>query len=49
MKYEAFQDKTGLPEWRVEAFEGEDCFITIFCGPLAKERAVEYANFKNQK
>ena len=39
-------------EWRVEAidYEGEgECFVAIFCGMLAEERAGEYADFKNAR
>jgi hypothetical protein len=48
MKFEAFKDKTGLNEWRVEAFDMEsgDCFVAIFSGPQAQIRAEEYANWK---
>lgn len=37
-------------DWRVEAinFAGEgECYVAIFSGPLAEERAREYAAWKN--
>lgn len=51
MNYEGFRDKTGLSDWRVEAIDSKsgDVFVAIFCGPLAKERALEYAAFKNDE
>jgi hypothetical protein len=55
--YEAFRSKVagyGAPvgddEWRVEAIdhEGEgECYVATFSGPLAKQRAEEYADWKN--
>lgn len=51
MRYEAFQDKCEPDDWRVEAFNFEsegECYVTIFSGPDAKERAEEYAAWKNQ-
>ena len=48
-RYEAFQDKEDSEDWRVEYIDSAagDVFVTIFSGPLAKERATEYAEFKN--
>ena len=52
MFYEVFEDKKCPGDWRVEATDttGEydlgACFVTIFCGSLAEERAIEYAEFK---
>ena len=37
-------------EWRVEAIDYDNegqVYVTIFSGPKAEERAVEYASFKN--
>ncbi len=51
-RYEVCQsvyDLTGT-EWRVEAIDYENegvCYVAIFSGPLARERAEEYAAFKN--
>lgn len=50
MTYEALEDRDfpSGDQWRVEAIgsEGEP-YIAIFCGYDAKERAIEYANWKN--
>lgn len=49
IEYVSFQDKINPSDWRVEAInetEG-DVFITLFAGPAAEERSVEYAAFKN--
>lgn len=51
LHYEVVRSKTSVDdsEYRVEAIdprEGE-CYVAIFAGPFAKERAVEYAAFKN--
>jgi hypothetical protein len=46
---------TGVPdesEYRVEAinFDGDgECYVALFWGPLAKERAEEYAEFKRSQ
>jgi hypothetical protein len=47
--YESIQDKNYLNEWRVEGINIKlgDVLIAVFCGPLAQERANEYALFKN--
>ena len=41
----------GVPdEWRVEAIDfegGGDCYITIFSGPLAEQRATAYQGWMN--
>jgi hypothetical protein len=40
---QVFKDRTGLDEWRVEYFDAEGgCFVTIFSGPTAEERARAY-------
>ncbi len=38
-------------EWRVEAIDYEsegEVYVAIFTGPKARERADEYARFKNK-
>lgn len=46
MKQEVFADKTGLPEWRVEALGDEgECYVTVFAGPSAELRAKRYVRF----
>jgi len=53
MEYEvtASSELTDVDEWRVEAVaydrDGE-VYVTIFSGPEAKERAHEYAAWKNR-
>jgi hypothetical protein len=48
LHFEAVPDQIHPSEWRVEAVNSTgDVFVAIFCGPLAKERAEEYANCKN--
>lgn len=49
MEYEVFQDKVHPEDWRVEAIDTEsegECYVTIFSGLDAEERAREYATFK---
>ena len=51
MKYEVSEDKINPGDWRVEAVDYEsegECYVTIFSGPLARERAVQYTVFKNE-
>lgn len=50
LKYEAFQDNQNQADWRVECLDMKagDVYVAIFSGPLAKERASEYADFKNK-
>lgn len=51
MTFEAVPDRVTPGEWRVEAInyasEGE-VYVAIFAGPLAEERAKEYARWKNE-
>lgn len=48
MNYEVVESKHYPDEWRVEAIDNEGrAFIAIFSGPAAKERASEYAAWKN--
>lgn len=52
MKYEAVKDKKYIDVWRVEAinYSGDgECYVAIFSGGNAEERAREYAHFKNRK
>ena len=48
--FEAIRDRLRPSEWRVETINSRtgDVFVAIFCGPLAQQRAVEYADFKNK-
>jgi hypothetical protein len=51
LQYEAFRDRLDENAWRVEAIDAAndgDVYITLFMGPNAKERAIEYAQFKNR-
>jgi hypothetical protein len=48
--YEAVQDATCLDCWRVEAIDFANegvCYVAIFSGPNAEQRAREYADWKN--
>jgi hypothetical protein len=47
--YEPRQDTMHPEEWRVECIDAKsgDVFVAIFSGPVAEERAREYAAFKN--
>lgn len=51
MKYEVIKDALGIDMWRCEAIDPQegDCYVAIFSGPNAKERAEEYADFENAK
>jgi len=50
MRYEAFEDKRHAEDWRVEAFDDDGrCFVAIFAGPEAKQRALEYAAWKSER
>jgi hypothetical protein len=50
LQHKAFQDRDNPPDWRVEAIDikAGDVYVAVFCGPLAEQRAREYANFKNK-
>jgi hypothetical protein len=50
LQFEAFQDKENPADWRVEAIDikAGDVYTAIFVGPLAEQRATEYAEFKNR-
>ncbi len=52
VEYEAVSSRDAVDddEWRVEGIDYENeglCYVTIFSGPQAKERAKEYAGWKN--
>ena len=50
MEYEVSEDRSQRGDWRVEAIDMEsegECYMAIFTGPLARERATEYAEWKN--
>jgi len=52
MEWTVFKDSRKRGVWRVEApdFDEEDqLYITIFSGPEARERAEEYAEWKNSQ
>lgn len=49
MQHEVVRDLFCPENWRVEwtDFDGEgECYVTIFSGPRAKERAEEYAAWR---
>jgi hypothetical protein len=50
LQYNAIQDKENPSDWRVEAIDikAGDVYVAVFCGPLAEQRAMEYASFKNK-
>ena len=53
IEYEAVRSRDAVDddEWRVEGIDHENeglCYVAIFSGPQAKERAGEYAAFKNR-
>jgi hypothetical protein len=50
LRYEAVQDKLHPEDWRAEYVDIKtgDVMVAIFSGPLAEERAREYAEFKNR-
>ena len=51
MEYEVYEVAESRHQWRVEAIDHDQdgqVFVTIFSGPEAKERAEEYAAWKNQ-
>lgn len=48
MMYEALPDKARPDEWRVEAIDDDGkIFVTVFYGKDSKQRAQEYARWKN--
>jgi hypothetical protein len=51
MEYQAFEDRKHSGDcWRVEAFDNDGrCFVAIFAGPEAKQRAEEYAHWKKHE
>jgi hypothetical protein len=52
MEHVAFEDRKVPGDWRVEAFDPEhegECYLAIFSGPDARQRAEEYAAWKNER
>ncbi len=52
MEWEMVKDKKDQDAWRVEAVDFEnagECYVTTFAGPGAKDRAEEYAVWKNSQ
>jgi hypothetical protein len=49
LQHKAIKDKENPSDWRVEALDSKagDVYVAIFSGPLAEQRAIEYAKFKN--
>jgi hypothetical protein len=50
IQYEAVKDKSNPEDWRAEYVDIKtgDIMVAVFSGPLAEERAREYAEFKNR-
>lgn len=51
VEHEVIQSVNTLDEWRVEGIDYDrdsQVYVAIFSGPQAKERAEEYAAFKNR-
>lgn len=50
MTYEAIIDDVYLGHWRVEGIDAKtgECFVTIFSGPDARKRALDYADHLNR-
>jgi hypothetical protein len=50
LSFEAIESQGAVDEWRVEAInhagDGE-VYVALFSGPMAQERALEYAEWKN--
>jgi hypothetical protein len=54
MIYEAFEDRETRGDWRVEVVEEEGeieipHYVTLFSGHTARERAIEYAAWQNER
>lgn len=48
MNYKVVESKNTPDEWRVEAIDSEGrVLVSLFSGPAARERAHEYAAWKN--
>jgi hypothetical protein len=49
ISFQVIKDKNTPNDWRVEAIDSKsgDVFVAIFCGSLAQDRAIEYAEYKN--
>lgn len=50
MIFECVADRRFCGDWRVEALDPltGDCYVAIFSGPLAQERAQAYCNWMNE-
>lgn len=48
-EYEAVQDKQFPDVWRSEAIDSTsgDCFVVVFSGPEAKQRARQFTDWQN--
>lgn len=52
VRYEVVQTLDLRDEWRVEGIDHDadgQVYVALFSGPQAKERAKEYAQFKNER
>lgn len=48
LRYEIAASRDFPDHWNVEAIDPDGCvFVAIFSGPDARERAAEYADWKN--
>lgn len=48
LPYETIEDHRNTGDYRVEAIGNDgEVYVAIFTGPDARERAEEYANWKN--
>jgi hypothetical protein len=51
MTFEVAKSRNVADEWRVEGIDFDsdgETYVTLFSGPLARERAEEYAAWKNE-
>ena len=50
MVFEVTKSRNTVDEWRVEAIDSDEdgeAYVAIFSGPQGRQRAEEYAQFKN--
>jgi hypothetical protein len=48
MKYEMIESRAEPGHWHVESINDDgSVYVVVFSGPEAKERAAEYADWKN--
>jgi hypothetical protein len=48
MHYEVVESRQDRGHWHVEAIDDDGAvFVAVFSGPKARERAYEYASWKN--